>query len=146
MAIKIGRESGIKDSLTQKGTSYASKPGVSFARTLAGRTEALKADALKALLNQVDEQARRVSTSRTIHDVRLYKKYVRAFLQEAVQRGLGTEQFRSWQQGGTRQVLVQTVDKKLIDLTNDLLDKNKDQMELLDRLDEIRGMLINLYI
>lgn len=145
MGIKISRESGVKDPVL-KHESSAARPSISFERTLAGQRASMKMDALKELLNQVDEQAQIVSESRTVHDVQVYRKYIQAFMEEAVRAGLKTEQSRSWQRGGVRQTLIKAIDKKLIELTNALLDNNKDELEFLDRLDEIRGMLINLYI
>ncbi|MFT8310287.1 MAG: YaaR family protein [Sporolactobacillus sp.] len=145
MAIKINQHANLGESVSKR-ESTAVQPRTSFEHTLSTQKGAMQDDALKALLNKVDEQAKRVSSSRTIRDLQVYKKYVRSFLQEAVQTGLGTSQSRSWQQGGAQQTLVKTVDQKLITLTNDLLDKNKDELKLLDQLDEIRGMLINLYI
>lgn len=145
MAIKINQHSGISESVSKRESS-AVQPHVTFERTLTTQKSSMKTDALKALLNKVDEQAKRVSVSRTIRDLQVYKNYVRSFLQEAVQTGLGTAQSRSWQQGGAQQTLVKTVDQKLITMTNDLLDKNKGELKLLDQLDEIRGLLINLYV
>ncbi|MDD9150674.1 MULTISPECIES: YaaR family protein [unclassified Sporolactobacillus] len=145
MPIKISGETKINESQTGRGTA-ALKSSASFESTLSEKKQSLDADALKALLDKIDGQAQRVSSSRTIHDVQLYKQYVRSFMQEAVRTGLGTQQSRSWQQGGTKQQLVGIVDKKLIALTNDLLDKNKEGIDLLDRLGEIRGLLINLYV
>ncbi|WP_100486516.1 YaaR family protein [Sporolactobacillus pectinivorans] len=145
MGIKISRGSGMKDPVLKQGSSVARVP-VSFESTLAGQKASMKMDALKELLNKVDEQAQKVSVSRTVHDVQIYKKYVQAFIQEAVHAGLESEQSRSWQRGGVRQTLIKTIDQKLIALTDNLLDKNKDELGLLDHLDEIRGMLINLYV
>ncbi|GGL63962.1 YaaR family protein [Sporolactobacillus putidus] len=145
MPIKIGGETKINESQAGR-SAAAAKPSVSFERTLSGQEQSMNSDALKALLDKVDEQSQRVLASRTVRDVQLYKQYVRSFMQEAVRTGLGTEQSRSWQQGGAKQQLVRTVDEKLIALTNDLLDKNKEGIGLLDRLGEIHGLLINLYV
>ncbi|MCO7127710.1 YaaR family protein [Sporolactobacillus shoreicorticis] len=145
MAIKIDRHTNLGESVSKREGATV-QPRTSFEHTLSNQKNAMKGNALKELLNKVDEQAKRVSGSRTIRDLQIYKKYVRSFLQEAVQTGLGTSQSRSWQQGGAQQTLVKTVDQKLVTLTNDLLDKNKEELKLLDQLDEIRGMLINLYI
>lgn len=145
MAIKISRESGVRESPVKHGQSAANPP-VSFARTLAEHREAADAGVLQALLAEVDDQAERIAAARTIHEVQVYKNCVQAFLEEAVRSGLRTEQSRSWQRGGARQTLVHTVNQKLIQLTDDLLDRNKKGLDLLKRLDEIRGLLINLSI
>ncbi|WP_010632692.1 YaaR family protein [Sporolactobacillus vineae] len=145
MAIKISRESGIRETPVKHGQTAANPP-MSFERTLAERREAADADVLRALLGKVDDQAERIAAIRTIHEVQAYKKCVQAFLEEAVRSGLKTEQSRSWQRGGARQTLVRTINQKLIQLTNDLLDRNRNELDLLQRLDEIRGLLINLSI
>jgi uncharacterized protein YaaR (DUF327 family) len=145
MAIKINQSAGISDPRAPRERA-AVQPQASFARILNAQKGPMQSDALKALLDQVDQQAKRVSVSRTVRDLQLYKKYIQTFLQEAVRSGLSTTQAHSWQQGGMKQTLVQTVNQKLITLTNALLEKQKDEVDLLDQLDEIRGMLINLYV
>lgn len=145
MAIKISPESGIRDTPVKYGQA-ASGTQVSFERTLAEQRETADAGVLQALLGKVDDQAKRIAVSRTVHDVQAYKNYVQAFLEQAVRAGLRTEQSRSWQRGGVRQTLVRTINQKLILLTNDLLVRNKNGLSLLKQLDEIRGLLINLSI
>ena len=41
--------------------------------------------------------------------------------------------------------LVKEVDKKLVDLTNAVLDKEDKSIRLLSMIGEIQGMLINIY-
>jgi Uncharacterized protein conserved in bacteria len=145
MAIKISRESGIRDTPVRHGQAVSGAQ-VSFERTLADRRETTDAAVLQALLDKVDDQAKLIAVSQTVHDVQAYKNYVQAFLEEAVRAGLRTKQSRSWQRGGVRQTLVRTINQKLIQLTDDLLDRNKNGLSLLKQLDEIRGLLINLSI
>lgn len=145
MSIEISRDSVVKEKPSRVETPVA-RTNDSFEQVFSSRKSSGDAEALKALFKQIDDQARRVSGSRTVRDLQLYKKYVQSFLQNAVQIGLKTDQSRSWQQGGTLQTLVKTVNQKLVDLTNDVLNKNKDSLDLLGHLDEIRGMLINLYV
>ena len=54
---------------------------------------------------------------------------------------------RGFNQRGSTKVykLVKEVDKKLIDLTNEVLDKEKKGLDILGLVGEIKGMLINLY-
>ncbi|RYM04909.1 DUF327 family protein [Sporolactobacillus sp. THM7-7] len=145
MAIQISRENKITDTVTGR-SPLPSKQQMSFDRMMEGARSAVHAEELKTLLGKVDQQARRVAVSRTVRDVQLYKKYVRSFIRAAVQSGLRTKQSRSWQRGAAVQTLIGTVDEKLITLTEDLLDKNKNELNLLKQLGEIRGLLINLYI
>lgn len=52
-----------------------------------------------------------------------------------------------WNQRGQSKVysLLKKVDQKLEDLTKDFIDKESEQLDLLGKLGEIRGMLVDLY-
>lgn len=145
MAIKISQETQMKEAPAKR-PAISAKPSASFQTAMSGQDEALQMHALKELLGKVDEQAKRVAASRTIKDVQVYKKYVRTFMKEAIRFGLDTKHSSSWQQGGAEQTLVKKVDEKLVSLTDDILNKNADELRLLDKLGEIRGLIINLYI
>ncbi|MFT8363570.1 MAG: YaaR family protein [Sporolactobacillus sp.] len=145
MSIEISRDTGIKEQLTRKDTAFT-RTGDSFEQVFSSKQFTGDTQALKTLLGQITDQAKRVAGSRTIRDLQIYKRYVQSFLQNAVSLGLKTVQTRSWQQGGTQQTLVKTVNQKLIDLTNDLLDENKTSLDILGHLGEIRGLLVNFYI
>ncbi|WKB35924.1 YaaR family protein [Terrilactibacillus sp. S3-3] len=145
MAKKISQETQMKETMAKR-PSLPAKPSAAFQTEITGQKETLQMHALKELLGKVDEQAKRVAASRTIKDVQVYKKYIRTFMQEAIRFGLGTKRSSSWQQGGAEQTLVKKVDEKLVSLTDDILNKNADELQLLDKLGEIRGLIINLYI
>lgn len=59
-----------------------------------------------------------------------------------------TKQSHTWNRfgEGRRLKIVETVDERLVELASDILDEEKETIDLLDKIGEIKGLLINLYM
>ena len=102
---------------------------------------------LTKLMQQVEDQGKVLAETRTVDELRKYKKLVKDFMEDAVAHGLSLEERRGFNRRGRTKIykLVQEVDRKLIDLTNDVLDKQKTSLDILNKVGEIKGLLVNLY-
>lgn len=102
---------------------------------------------LDELLGLIDEQGKKLSQNRTFEELVKYKKMVQKFIKEAVEKMYQTKEEYSSSGSGNHKVytLVEKVDETLEELTELVLDKQATQLEILDRLDEVRGMLVDLY-
>ena len=80
------------------------------------------------LIGDIEEQGKILAESRTVEDLRRYKKLVKEFLAEAVNNGLKLEQQRGFNRRGRTKVykIVKEVDSKLIELTNLVLDRGEE--------------------
>jgi len=60
---------------------------------------------------------------------------------------IGLKQSHSWNQYGQGRSLkiVETIDDKLVELTEGVLEKEESSIDLLGKIGEIKGLLINLY-
>ncbi|MGG3625371.1 YaaR family protein [Bacillus gobiensis] len=107
----------------------------------------LQADQLTKLLSDIEEFGKRLAKSRNFKDLARFKGLVKRFVKEAVESGLSLEESRSFDLYGNSRTLtiVKELDTKLIQLTEDLLNKEQDSVLLLERIGEIKGLLINLY-
>lgn len=119
-----------------------------FGRMVVKQGEKMHSEQLTRLLGDISSAGDRVARARNLRDMAKFKTLVRRFLKEAVDEGLGLKQSHTWNQFGEgRQLkLVQTIDEKLIELAEDLLNEEKTSVELLDKIGEIKGLLINLYM
>lgn len=120
---------------------------VSFQEVMAkGRQETVY-EKLTKLVKDIEEQGKTLAEHRSVDDLRKYKKMVKQFMEEAVQNGLQLEEQRGFNRRGRTKIykIVKEVDKKLIDLANDVLNKEKSQLDILNQVGEIQGMLINIY-
>ncbi|MEB3751028.1 YaaR family protein [Geobacillus sp. FSL W8-0032] len=122
-------------------------PSVSFAELTAKEQEKLRNERLKQLADEIEQQGQKLAKSRTVDDLRRYKQLVKQLLDEAVNHGLKlTEQYGFHWSGRSRVYqIVKTIDQKLLDVTNAVLEQERPRMDLLQTLGEIQGLIINLY-
>src|SRR5690606_30219967 len=100
---------------------------------------------LEEQLLAIDEQANRLASLRTMEELVRYRQRIRAFLQTVVTSGLAVETVHGGQRRRLRQYyVVEQVDELLLKLAEEVLDKEVPRLAILARLDEIRGLLINL--
>ncbi|MDX1772462.1 MAG: YaaR family protein, partial [Planococcaceae bacterium] len=66
---------------------------------------------------------------------------------EAVDYGMGLKQSHTWNRfgEGRRLKIIETIDEKLVELAQEILVQEKESIDLLDKIGEIKGLLINLY-
>ena len=104
-------------------------------------------DRLTKKVAEIETQGKKLADTHSVENLRKYKKMVKDFMEDAIKNGLELTEHRGFNQRGSTKVykLVKEVDKKLIDLTNEVLDKEKKGLGILDLVGEIKGMLINLY-
>ncbi len=99
------------------------------------------------LLQKVDEHAERLRSMMSFESLTEYKETVRAFLEEAIGHAYRVKEERLTDRKGRQKVLslVKKVDDYLEALTKEFLEKPDGGFSLLRRLDEIRGILVDMY-
>lgn len=100
------------------------------------------------LLQQIDAQSAELKKGPTPAGVKRYRKLVQAFLKEAVNRSYTLDQRTHWDRSGNRKVFVtvKKINESLEALADEVLNKEKNHIDLVAKLDEIRGLLIDLYV
>ncbi|GAB6138928.1 YaaR family protein [Halanaerobaculum tunisiense] len=99
---------------------------------------------LDELLGLIDKQGEKLAEHRTFKELVKYKKMVQNFVNEAVEKMYQVKEDYSPTQGKV-QTIVKSVDGSLEELTNLIVDNQSAQLDILDQLDEVRGLLIDLY-
>lgn len=122
--------------------------GARFGQMVVKQEQRLHGEQITKLLGDISSAGDRIARSRNLRDMAKYKMLVRRFLKEAVESGLGMKQSHTWNQygEGRRLKLVETIDEKLIELAEDLLNEESSSVDLLAKIGEIKGLLINLYM
>ncbi|MBB5173017.1 YaaR family protein [Texcoconibacillus texcoconensis] len=140
---KVGRTSLHKTSQKQTGTD----PKVTFQEIMREGRDNKTYERLQQLLGKIDDQGKVLSESRTVEDLRKYKEMVKEFMDDAVKLGLNLEEKRGFNRRGKTKVykIVREVDSKLVDLTDAVLNQQKKSLDILDKVGEIRGLLVNVY-
>jgi uncharacterized protein YaaR (DUF327 family) len=102
---------------------------------------------LQQKLQDIHNQGERLARSMTIRELSLYRKMIKQFLEDTVRRGVGLKETRSFDRRGRvkRHKLLAEFDTSLISMGEELLESEEGRLELLRKIGDIRGMLINLF-
>jgi hypothetical protein len=128
-------------------TERTSANSASFQRIMNSYSKELTQDHLHQLLQDIDQQGTQLSEKPTFNELRKYKNLVKQFMGELTKKGMGLYQTESWDPYGGNKTLktVQVLDRKLMELTDHVLNQQNAGLSLLERIGEIKGLLINLY-
>jgi uncharacterized protein len=124
-------------------TSAASRPFSGFLRE---EREAVTQEALMQRMEQIQRQGDRLARSMTIRELREYKLLLRRFLEDTARKGVGLRETRGWDRRGRskRYQILDQLDQALCSLADELIETENGKLELLAKLGEIRGLLVNL--
>ncbi|MFS0784124.1 YaaR family protein [Bacillus sp. 1P06AnD] len=145
--MKINQDLPIKMDQFNKEPKTANQGKASFSGVYQKHEQKMQFAALNKLLGDIEGAGERLGRSRTFKDLAKYKSLVKKFVKEAVEYGMNLQQSQSWNQYGQSRPLktVQTIDDKLVELTEDVMNQEKDTLSILGQVGEIKGLLINLY-
>ncbi|RTR36356.1 DUF327 family protein [Robertmurraya yapensis] len=130
-----------------KSKETTAKGSIQFQSVMDHEKRDLTYDRLTQKVKEIEEQGQKLADNQTVDNLRKYKKMVKDFLKDVVENGLElNEDFGFNHRGSARTYrIVKEVDKKLIDLTNEVLEKEKTGLNIAGLVGEIKGMLINIY-
>ena len=139
--LRVGIDKIRKDSI-QNNTNSAK-----FGQMVTKHDQRMQTEALTKLLGDITTAGDRLARSRNLRDMAKFKMLIKKFLEEAVDFGMGLKQSHTWNKFGEGRKLkiVETIDEKLVELAEEILSQEKSSIELLDKIGEIKGLLINLY-
>ncbi|MEY8188105.1 MULTISPECIES: YaaR family protein [Bacillales] len=118
-----------------------------FQQMVQTQDQKMQIQTLNRLLGDIEGAGQRLVRSRTFRELAKYKALVKRFVKEAVEYGLELKQSTSWNEYGQSRPLktVETIDVRLVELSEEILNKEKSSLEILEMIGEIKGLLINLY-
>lgn len=136
----------LKSSLS--GSDNAAKPvqAKSFSDVMQQHGEQASKEELARKFKEIQLQGDRLARSMTVRELKAYRTMVKRFLEETVRRGVGIKEARGWDRRGRgkRYKLLDEVDAALLAMADDLLETEQGKIDLLQKIGEIRGMLINI--
>lgn len=138
--IHVGRNQAQTRQVQQQATN-------NFGSLVVKQGQKMQTEQLTRLLGDISTAGERITKSRNLRDLAKFKMLIKRFLKESVSFGMELKQSHTWNRFGEsrRLKIVDTIDEKLIELTEDILNEEKDSVDLLAKIGEIKGLLINLY-
>lgn len=144
MDIKVN---AVNQTQPESKTQETKKTDKDFKFTLTSKIEdAELKEKLNGLMDQIDEQGKKLADHMDIRDMKKYRGLVKDFINEVVNRSHSFERENFLDRRGRHRVygMVKLVDKNLDDLAQELVSEEKDHLSILGRVDEIRGLLLDI--
>ena len=101
---------------------------------------------LTGLMNDIEAQGKRISEHMDVRDMKHYRALIKEFMNEIVNRSHKFSRENFLDRRGRHRVygVVKLVDEKLDELAGELVSDEKDHLSILGRVDEIRGLLLDI--
>ena len=119
---------------------------VLFRRTLTDMSQELYAARLKDMKKAIDEQGERLADRVDVRELEKYRRLIREFLDEIVSNGYTFSREDAYASRGRHRYIatVKIVDEKLDELGKEVMKEQADKIEILGKIDDIRGLLLDL--
>lgn len=101
---------------------------------------------LNSMMEQITVQGDKISKHMDIKDMKKYRELVKGFLNEVVSRSHEFSRENFLDRRGRHRVygIVRLVDKNLDDLAGELVKDEKDHLAIISKIDNIRGLLLDI--
>ena len=98
------------------------------------------------MMQEITEQGEKIAKHMDIRDMKKYRELVKGFLNEVVNRSHKFSRENFLDRRGRHRVygIVKLVDKNLDELAGELVKEEKNHLEIVGRIDDIRGLLLDI--
>ncbi|MBO6127577.1 MAG: YaaR family protein [Pseudobutyrivibrio sp.] len=144
MDIRVNEVSQVQPAEAAKTTAPVDD---SFKFTLAAAVDDTQLqEKLTNLLNDITTQGKLLSEHMDIRDMKRYRGLVKDFLNEVVNRSHKFTRENFLDRRGRHRVygMIKLVDEQMDELATALVQDEKDHINILNRVDEIRGLLLDI--
>ncbi len=120
----------------------------SFKFMLASNIEEAELQArLSALMEDITMQGERLAKKRDVKDMKHYRGLVKEFLNEVVTHSHSFSRENFLDRRGRHRVygIIRLIDENLDQLAQELMKDEKDNLAILDKIGEIRGLLLDIF-
>lgn len=127
--------------------SKADRADLQFSSEYKKSGEQISRTLLNELINKIDDQGKRLGLIPTYSELKAYRNKVREFLSEAVSRMYLVNTENSWDYMGRRKMYtsIKKIDEHLAGLTEEVRQGQSRQISIMEKVDAIRGLLVDMY-
>ena len=102
---------------------------------------------LDTLMRSIDEMGKLLSKQMTWKTLQDYKERVRRFLEQVVKNGFSAKEKQGFDRRGRTRLykIISQIDDLMAELAEQVMSEEKDHLEILAKIGDIRGLLVNLY-
>ena len=102
---------------------------------------------LSSLMNEISEQGERIAKKKDIKDMRRYRSLIKDFMNEIVSRSHAFSRENFLDRKGRHRVygIIRLVDQNLDELAEELIKEQKDNLTILQKIGDIRGLILDIF-
>lgn len=102
---------------------------------------------LSSLMEEITQQGQRLSKRRDVKDMKHYRGLVKEFLNEVITHSHSFSRENFLDRRGRHRVygIIRLVDENLDQLAQELMKDEKDNLAILNKIGEIRGLLLDIF-
>ncbi len=103
---------------------------------------------LSAMMQDIDAQGQKIAKHMDIKDIKRYRELIKGFMNEVVTHSHKFSRENFLDKRGRHRVygIVKQVDKNIDELAQELIKEEKNHMNILGKIDEIKGLLLDLVV
>ena len=118
----------------------------SFRRSLTALSNESYEARIREMKDAIDKQGERLSDRVNVSEFEKFRKLIREFLDEIVSNGYTFSREDSYAAGGKHRYIatVKIVNEKLDELGKEVMKEQSDNIDVLDKVGDIRGLLLDL--
>lgn len=115
-----------------------------FSQSFSQANERKSEEQLKKMIEDISKKGSRLVLTKTYGDVMSYKKMIKEYLESVLKFMYDTKKDISFWQTQYF-VTIDTIDSKLEELTQSLLNGESDNLNIASYIDEIQGLIVDIY-
>ncbi|MCQ2520588.1 MAG: YaaR family protein [Lachnospiraceae bacterium] len=102
---------------------------------------------LTTLMEEITMQGERISKKKDIKDMRKYRALIKEFMNEVVSRSHSFSRENFLDRRGRHRVygIIRLVDETLDELAKELVKEEKDNLTILQKIGDIRGLILDIF-
>ncbi len=146
MDIKVNQVTG---AAVTESTAPIRQTDDSFKFTLASHIEETELqERLSSLMGQITVEGEKLAKRKDLRDMKHYRGLVKEFMNEIISRSHSFSRENFLDRKGRHRVygIVRLVDQTLDDLAQELMKDEKDNLAILSKIGEIRGLLLDIFM
>ncbi len=145
MDIKVNN---VQQAMPVEQTAQAHETDGTFKFTLVSRIEEQELQsALANMMEEITRQGDKLAKHRDIKDMRRYRALIKDFLNEVVNRSHAFSRENFLDRKGRHRVygIIRLIDENLDQLAQELVKDEQDNLAILNKIGEIRGLLLDIF-
>ena len=145
MEIKVGQ---VKQSAPVEQTQSPQPSDGSFKFMLASHIEESELQTrLQGLMEEITMQGDKLAKRRDVKDMKHYRSLIKSFMNEVVTHSHAFSRENFLDRRGRHRVygIIRLVDENLDQLAQELMKDEQDHLEILNKIGEIRGLLLDIF-